>query len=159
MSLFDRLFPKETSKTEFKLLEMKERFETLKSKYESALDVAAKEHIVFRSVHVADDKLLVRGTAPSPEAKSLFRGAIQNVDSEPDDIVTEISVSDRWEKPSVTGKTYVVKAGDTLSKISREFYGDPNESTRIYVANRGRIDKNRNIRVGQELTIPVDDMF
>jgi len=157
MSLFDR-FRREIPKTVFKPIDTRDRFETLKSKYESALNAAAKEHIVFQSVHVVDDRLLVRGTAPSPEARSLFRGAIRNVDSEPDDIVTDIRVSDRWNG-SIPDKRYVVKVGDTLSKISQEFYGDPTESGRIYVANAGRIDKSRNVRVGQELTIPADDMF
>lgn len=158
MSLFDR-FRRETFKTELEPSETKQRFESLKSKYGSALNAAAKEHIIFQSVHVVGDKLFVRGTAPSPEARSLFRGAIQNVDSDPNDIVADISVSNRFEKSSVAGKKYVVKVGDTLSKISKEFYGDPNESTRIYFANAGRIDKNRDVRVGQELTIPVDDTF
>jgi nucleoid-associated protein YgaU len=52
-------------------------------------------------------------------------------------------------------KTYVVKGGDTLSKIAEKMYGDANQYEKIYKANKELIGDDPNlIKVGQELTIP-----
>jgi nucleoid-associated protein YgaU len=51
-------------------------------------------------------------------------------------------------------RTYTIKAGDTLSKISQNFYGDSGKHMDIYYANRDKIDDPDNIQVGQEITIP-----
>ena len=55
--------------------------------------------------------------------------------------------------PSSSG-TYVVQKGDTLSKISKKFYGTPNRWQMIYEANRDRIPNMNNLRVGTTLIIP-----
>ena len=47
---------------------------------------------------------------------------------------------------------YVVKSGDNLSKISKSFYGNANQYTKIAQAN-GISDPDK-IRIGQELKIP-----
>ena len=49
---------------------------------------------------------------------------------------------------------YTVKAGDTLSKISRQFYGDANQYTKIFDANRSILRDPNSINPGQELVIP-----
>ncbi|MGH7710447.1 MAG: LysM peptidoglycan-binding domain-containing protein [Gemmatimonadaceae bacterium] len=51
-------------------------------------------------------------------------------------------------------KTYTVVAGDSLSKIAKREYGDPNEWRRIYEANKHLITNPDLIYPGQELTIP-----
>jgi uncharacterized protein YidB (DUF937 family) len=52
-------------------------------------------------------------------------------------------------------ETYVVVAGDSLSKIARRFYGEANLWRRIYDANRATIGDNPDlIRPGQKLRIP-----
>ena len=53
-------------------------------------------------------------------------------------------------------QSYTVKPGDTLSKISRQFYGNANEYMRIFYANRDKLHDPDKIQVGQELTIPPD---
>jgi nucleoid-associated protein YgaU len=55
------------------------------------------------------------------------------------------------------GQTYVVKAGDNLSKISKQYYGDANEYMRIFYANREQLKDPDHIQVGQQLTIPPDN--
>ncbi len=52
------------------------------------------------------------------------------------------------------GETYTVKAGDTLSKISKQQYGDANEYIGIFYANRDKLKDPDKIQVGQQLTIP-----
>ena len=48
---------------------------------------------------------------------------------------------------------YKVQNGDTLSKISREFYNDPTQYNKIVEANE-EIDNPRDIKVGQIIVIP-----
>lgn len=52
------------------------------------------------------------------------------------------------------GRTYTVKPGDTLSKISKHFYGDAGKHEDIFYANRDKIEDPDNIQVGMELNIP-----
>jgi murein L,D-transpeptidase YcbB/YkuD len=49
---------------------------------------------------------------------------------------------------------YVVRHGDTLSKIAKEFYGDATLWTFIHEANRHKIPNPDLIHVGQEIVIP-----
>ena len=56
--------------------------------------------------------------------------------------------------PASSQRTYVVRKGDSLSKIARAEYGDANEWRRIFDANRDIIDDPDLIHPGQELKIP-----
>lgn len=49
---------------------------------------------------------------------------------------------------------YDVKSGDTLSKISKQFYGDANQYNRILEANRPMLKDADHIYPGQKLRIP-----
>jgi nucleoid-associated protein YgaU len=49
---------------------------------------------------------------------------------------------------------YTVQAGDTLSKISKQFYGDASQYMKIFEANRGVLKDPNRISPGQELVIP-----
>jgi nucleoid-associated protein YgaU len=51
-------------------------------------------------------------------------------------------------------KTYTVKPGDTLSKISQHVYGDAKKYEDIFFANRDKIENPDNLSVGTELVIP-----
>lgn len=51
-------------------------------------------------------------------------------------------------------RTYTVRGGDSLWKISEEMYGDGNHWNRIYEANRDRIKDPDMIQPGWVLTIP-----
>lgn len=54
-----------------------------------------------------------------------------------------------WES-----KTYTVKSGDTLSKISKEFYGEANKYNQIFEANKPMLKDPDKIYPGQVLRIP-----
>ena len=54
----------------------------------------------------------------------------------------------------VLAKTYVVQAGDTLSRISTRVYGDSSKWELIYKANRGIMATPQSLKAGQTLTIP-----
>ena len=54
-----------------------------------------------------------------------------------------------WES-----KTYTVKAGDTLSKIAKEVYGEANKYNQIFEANKPMLKDPDKIYPGQVLRIP-----
>jgi nucleoid-associated protein YgaU len=49
---------------------------------------------------------------------------------------------------------HTVKAGETLSKIAQQWYGDPNQWQRIFEANQNQISNSNQIFPGQVLRIP-----
>jgi LysM repeat protein len=61
---------------------------------------------------------------------------------------------DKFIKPKPIMKTYTVKSGDTLKKISKKFYGDPEKYKIIYNANLNIIDDPGLIKPGWRLKIP-----
>src|SRR6266550_7230173 len=52
------------------------------------------------------------------------------------------------------GTTYTVKKGDNLSKIAKQFYGDPGKWKKIHAANADKIPNPDLIHPGLQLTIP-----
>ena len=50
--------------------------------------------------------------------------------------------------------TYTVKKGDNLSKIAKQFYGDPGKWKKIHAANSDKIPNPDLIHPGLQLTIP-----
>ena len=166
MGIFDNMFGKGASKAQ-QQPNSQQRFDTLKQKYQPVLNIIEQQNIQLRNLHVENDKLFIRGTAPSDEAKNKVWDQIKMVDPSMSDITADITVSQsRAQTASAGGMTgggqaggqsYTVKAGDTLSKISKQFYGDADEYMRIYYANRDKLRDPDKIQVGQQLVIPPDD--
>ncbi len=50
---------------------------------------------------------------------------------------------------------YIIQKGDTLSKIAKQFYGDPNKYPQIFEANREVIRDPDLIFPGQKIRIPL----
>ena len=164
MGLWDRMFGSGASDEE----KAQKRFDEFKQKYQTALTVADREGIEFSNMHVQDDKLYIKGVAPSLEARTKFGDQLKLVDPVESDVVAEIDIREAQTQAASAGwgeapaeapaarpaATYTVKAGDTLSKISREHYGSPHEYMRIFYANRDKLSDPDKIRPGQQLTIP-----
>jgi nucleoid-associated protein YgaU len=55
---------------------------------------------------------------------------------------------------AVPGRQYVVKAGDTLSKIAKETYGDASQWKKIQTANADLIRDPDKIQTGWTLQLP-----
>lgn len=55
-----------------------------------------------------------------------------------------------------TSRTYTVVKGDTLSKISKEMYGDANKYNTIFEANKPMLKDPDKIYPGQVLRIPAE---
>ena len=150
------------------------RLGELKQKYQSVLRSMEQEHVQLQNVNMQDAKLFIRGVAPSEEAKNKVWDQIKLVDPSYGDLIADISVdqSPQAGAPSGTqaaapsaspssrataGATYTVRPGDSLSKISKEVYGDPNQYMRIFDANRDKLKDPNKIQVGQQLSIPKRD--
>jgi len=158
MGLFDKMFGNGADSAS-QQPDGNKRFNELKQKYVSVLNTADKQHIQFQNLHVQDNKLFIKGTAPSDEAKNTFWEQIKLVNPNLDDITADISVdSTRAAGAAVGGggggQTYTVKSGDTLSKISKEHYGDANQYMTIFYANRDKLNDPDKIQVGQQLVVP-----
>ena len=163
MGLFDKMFGRGASEAE-QQQGAQQRFNELKQKYQTVLTTADREQIQFHNLHVQDNKLFIKATAPSDEAKNKFWDQIKLVNPNADDITADISVDSSRAMGAAAGggqggggQTYEVKSGDNLSKISKQFYGDSNEYMRIFYANRDKLNDPDMIQVGQKLTIPPDD--
>jgi hypothetical protein len=163
MGLFDKMFGRGASEAE-QQQGAQQRFNELKQKYQTVLTTADNERIQFQNLHVQDNKLFIRGIAPSEEAKNKFWDQIKLVNPNQDDITADISVDSSRAMGAAAGggqggggQTYEVKSGDNLSKISKQFYGDSDEYMRIFYANRDQLKDPDMIKVGQKLVIPPDD--
>ncbi len=158
MGLFDKMFGRGATEAQ-QQPNAQERFNTLKSKYQTVLNTADQQHIQFENLHVQDDKLFIKGVAPSEDAKNKFWDQIKLVSPDQGDINANISVDESRAQGAAVGgggggETYTVKSGDTLSKISKQFYGDSDDYMRIFYANRETLNDPNKIQVGQQLNIP-----
>lgn len=142
-----------------------QRFEQLKQKYQSVQNSMTQNQVRLQNLNMQGDKLFMRAEAPSQEAKNRVWDQIKMVDSSYSDLIADITVNESAEAPrtqtagaSVSGgqatRRYTVQAGDSLSKISKQFYGSPNEYMKIFEANRDQLSNPNEIKPGQQLVIP-----
>ncbi|HEX6545931.1 MAG TPA: LysM peptidoglycan-binding domain-containing protein [Bryobacteraceae bacterium] len=143
-----------------------DRLEELKNKYKSVLDLIPQKGVRLSHVHVQDNKLFVQGAAPSEQIKNDIWNQIKAVDPSYSDLTCDLTVDSSLPNAQAQAqaaaagagasgtRTYTVKPGDTLSKISKEFYGDASRYQKIFEANRDKLENPDKIRAGQELTIP-----
>jgi len=145
-----------------------QRFEQLKQKYQSVINAMNQHQVRLQNLNMQGDKLYMRGEAPSEEAKNRVWDQIKLVDQTYSDLICDISVNQSAAPPQQqpqramgagvgsagSPRRYTVKAGDSLSKISREFYGNSGEYMKIFEANRDQLKDPNQIQPGQELVIP-----
>jgi nucleoid-associated protein YgaU len=128
-----------------------DQLETLKTKYASALKTIADRGVHLTNLHVQDNKLFIKGAAPSEQAKAEVWTAAKSVDAANADLHMDLTVDSSLPAHA---ETYTVQAGDTLSKISKQFYGNANAYMKIFEANRDQLSDPDKIRAGQKLKIP-----
>jgi len=136
-------------------------FEEQKMKYQSVIQLVQAQGIQLANLHQQDGKLFIKGTAPTLEAANKVWDEIKRINPRLDDIVAEFPVDPSLAAQAARPQTqtsgvqlYKVKPGDTLSKISKQFYGDANQYMRIFNANQDQLKDPDRINVGQELKIP-----
>jgi nucleoid-associated protein YgaU len=123
-----------------------------KSKYQTVIERIEAEGVQLANLHVQDGKLFMKGTAPSLEAANKVWDEIKRINPKLDDITADFPVISSTKTSAA--QTYTVKAGDTLSKISKQFYGSTTDYMRIFNANKDQLKDPDQIKVGQELKIP-----
>ncbi len=99
-------------------------------------------------VRIEGDKAIVEGQATSQEALEKAILAVGNTNG-----IAQVDAriqAPAGEQPNF----YTVKSGDTLSKISKQFYGDANRYNEIFEANRPMLKNPDAIYPGQQLRIP-----
>lgn len=162
MGIFDKMFGRGAENAQ-KQAGAEQRFNQLKQKYQTVLNSIEQQGVRLQNLHVEGDKLFIRGAAPSDQAKNAVWDQIKLVDPSASDLIADISVQPQQAaavgsqggRPG--GQTYTVKSGDTLSKISQQFYGNAHEYMRIFYANRDKLSDPDRIQAGQRLIIPPDD--
>ena len=146
-------------------------FEEQKTKYQTVIQIVQAEGVHLANLHQQDGKLFIKGAAPSLEAANKVWDEIKRINPRLDDILADFPV-DSSLAPKATAATagpatqappatqtaqfkmYTVKSGDTLSKISQQFYGNAKDYMRIFNANKDKLKDPDHINVGQELKIP-----
>jgi nucleoid-associated protein YgaU len=136
-------------------------FEEQKMKYQSVIQQVQAQGIQLANLHQQDGKLFIKGRSPSLEAANKVWDEIKRINPRLDDIVADFPVDPSLASTTTQPKAqnarpqmYTVKPGDTLSKISKQFYGNSNDYMRIFNANKDKLKDPDQIQVGQELKIP-----
>ena len=95
------------------------------------------------------DLATIKGQVQSQADREKIVLAVGNIDH-----VAQVDDQMTVATPEPESKFYTVKSGDTLSKISKEFYGDANQYNKIFEANRPLLKDADDIFPGQVLRIP-----
>jgi len=130
----------------------------LKGKYQSVLNLMNQLGVRLQNVHLQDNKLFLKGNATTKADSHRIWDQIKLIDKNySQDLLAEITYDTDAAAPqpaSQTAKTYTVKAGDTLSKIAKQHYGNANLYTKIFEANKDILRDPDKIQGGQVLKIP-----
>lgn len=131
----------------------------LREKYDSAVQTA-KQLRMDGSAQEKDGKLHVNGTVNSEDEKNQIWSALKTVPDWQKDVVADIQVrpanarTPAAQQPGTGPTTYTVQAGDTLSAISKKFYGHANDYMDIFNANKDQLSDPDKIKPGRVLKIP-----
>jgi nucleoid-associated protein YgaU len=128
----------------------------LRDKYAYAVQIA-KDVKLQGSADERDGKLYIKGTVDTQDQANQIWNAIKTIPDWRTEIVADIKAT--GAAPAATSgaaaaTTYTVKAGDTLSKIAKEFLGDAGAYMDIFDANKDQLSDPDKIKPGQTLRIP-----
>ncbi|MEA1784934.1 LysM peptidoglycan-binding domain-containing protein [Arenibacter sp. GZD96] len=123
---------------------------SVKAKYQGVLSLGEQLGIKDGNVTEEGGVLKVKGQAGTPYEKNLIWDKIKEIGGEnPADIQANITVADT----SVFHR-HTVKSGESLSKIAKQYYGDPMKYKKIFEANTGILKNPDVIHPDQVLVIP-----
>jgi LysM repeat protein len=101
-----------------------------------------------------DGKLHFKGTVATEAEKNELWNAIKTIPTWEKDIVADIKVTGGAGSAAAAGKTYTVKAGDTLSEIAKEHLGSAGAYMKIFELNKDQLTDPDKIKPGQVLRLP-----
>ena len=122
---------------------------SLKEKYAAALKLGEDLKVKGGDVKEEGGKLVIKGTAEYGFDRDQIWNAIKKQSGWESEIVADIKV----EKATPYGY-WVVKSGETLSKIAKNIYSDANVYMKIFDANKDQLKDPNMIKVGQKLVLP-----
>jgi nucleoid-associated protein YgaU len=133
--------------------------EQMKQKYASVLTVIQEQRVQLSHLHIQDGKFFMQGVAPSDQAKNQVWDQIKVVNPNwAQELIADISVDSTAQSGAASSadgaRKYTVQAGDSLSKISKTYYGDANQYMKIFEANQDVVTDPNKIFPGQTLKIP-----
>jgi len=133
----------------------------LRHKYDPVVRLMHARGAQVRTIEMQGAKLLIKAEAPSADVKNAIWDEIKKVDASYSDLTADITVNAAAAgqggpagAASAPAGSYTVQKGDTLSKISKQFYGDANKYQKIFDANRDQLKDPDKIQPGQILRIP-----
>jgi nucleoid-associated protein YgaU len=134
-------------------------FEQLKLKYQSVLNFMNSQNVQLQNLNMEGNKLFIRATAPSQDAKNKVWDQIKLVDPNFSDLTADIQAPAAAAAAAAAGspsssRTYTVQPGDSLSKISQQFYGSANQYMKIFEANKDKLADPDKVKAGMQLVIP-----
>ena len=132
----------------------------LRAKYDPVIKFMQQNGVRVHKSELKDGKFFLQGEAPSADLKNKVWDHIKAVAGGYSDLEADITVGAGQGGPApgesagAPGQSYTVKAGDTLSKIAKDFYGNANAYTKIFEANKDKLSDPDEIKPGQVLAIP-----
>ena len=133
----------------------------LRDKYAYAIQTAKGKF--DGSAQERDGKLYWSGSVKSEAEANEIWNAIKTIPDWRNDVVADIKVVGGGAAAGAgagaagagaAGRTYTVKAGDTLSAIAKEHLGSASAYMKIFEANRDQLTDPDKIKPGQILKIP-----
>ena len=106
---------------------------------------------------VKEEEVTVSGQAKNIDEKQRIlatAGNVEGISSVHDGLTLKEPL--KIEIPDISKTMYTVKSGDSLSKISKEVYGNANDYNKIFEANKPMLTDPDKIYPGQVLYIPQD---
>jgi hypothetical protein len=141
--------------------------EQMKQKYASVINLMNQAGVRLSHMHIQDNRLFLQGAAGSEHIKNRIWDQIKLVNPAADDITCDLAVdpsmapaaaaaaaSASGSSQSARSRTYTVEAGDSLSKIAKNFYGNSGQYLKIFEANKDKLSDPDKIKPGQQLVIP-----
>ena len=145
-----KLFGKKEEEAEATSAEANSQKEALIHEFVNKFDLQIADLEVF----VEGDKATLKGKATSQAEKEklvLAVGNINGISTVDDQMIVDAP------EPEPEAQFYTVQRGDSLSKISKEYYGDPMKYKAIFEANMPMLKDPNLIYPGQVLRIPPMD--
>ncbi|MFP4165955.1 MAG: Cell division protein CpoB [Opitutales bacterium] len=139
--LFAQQLPAAPYQGEVDRIDLMEMVETLKRENEKLRNELKDARRQLANGGEAGSSSPDRGSADDGAVREgQSNGVAEDAEDEPD--------------PDDVPRAYTVQAGDSLSSISRKFYGTSSRWIDIYQANRDKLSSEDALRVGQEIRLP-----
>ena len=101
------------------------------------------------AIDVAGERVTIKGRVPTQEVREKVILVLGNTAG-----IAQVDDQLEVERKEPEAQFYTVKAGDTLSKIAKQYYGNANKYPTIFEANRPMLQNPDKIYPGQVLRIP-----